>query len=100
MQISFFNNSRAYQPPTIRYRTTSPELSFSSLWSTESFHNSFGKRRLLFGLEIVEQDGTFLGLLTPVADDNAGAVDYFSGVTFAVEHTWRKWVISDDLRCE
>ena len=54
----------------------------------------------MFGLEIVEEDGTFLGLFTPVADDDAGAVDYFSGVTFAVEYTWRKWVISDDLRCE
>ena len=58
--------------------------------------------RLLLGLEIVEQDGALLALLAPVADDDAGAVDDFAGVAFAVEHTckgerlvtvciWREW---------
>ena len=45
--------------------------------------------RLLFGLEVVEENGPFLALLAPVTDDNAGAVDDFSGVAFAVEYTWR-----------
>ena len=53
-----------------------------------------GMRCLLFGLEVIEEDGTFLGLLTPVADDDAGAVDDLPGVTFAVEYTCRKGVMS------
>lgn len=40
-----------------------------------------------FGLEVVEQDGAFLRFLAPVADDDAGTVDDFSGVAFAVKHT-------------
>lgn len=44
---------------------------------------------LLLRLEIVEQDCAFLRLLTPVADDHAGAVDDFASVTFAVEHACR-----------
>ena len=40
---------------------------------------------LLLGLEIVKEDGAFLAFFAPVADDDAGAVDDFSGVAFAVE---------------
>ena len=40
---------------------------------------------LLLGLEVVEEDGAFLRLLAPVADDDAGAVDDFAGIAFAVE---------------
>lgn len=47
-----------------------------------------GKDGLLLGLEVVEQNGAFLGFLAPVANDNAGAVDDFSGVAFAIEYTW------------
>jgi hypothetical protein len=44
-----------------------------------------GEVSLLLGLEVVEEDGTFLALLTPVADDDAGAVDDLAGVAFTVE---------------
>lgn len=42
-------------------------------------------RRLLLGLEVVEQDAALLGLLTPVLDDNARAVDDLAGVALAVD---------------
>lgn len=42
-------------------------------------------RRLLLGLEVVEQDGALLGLLTPVLDDDARAVDDLAGVALAVD---------------
>lgn len=41
-------------------------------------------RRLLLGLEVVEQDAALLGLLTPVLDDDARAVDDLAGVALAV----------------
>jgi hypothetical protein len=41
--------------------------------------------RLLLGLEVVEEDGALLRLLTPVADDDARAVDDLAGVAFAVD---------------
>jgi hypothetical protein len=40
--------------------------------------------RLLLGLEVVEEDAALLGLLTPVLDDDARAVDDLAGVTLAV----------------
>jgi len=40
---------------------------------------------LLLGLEVVEEDAALLGLLTPVLDDDARAVDDLAGVTFAVD---------------
>lgn len=43
------------------------------------------RRRLLLGLEVVEQDAALLGLLTPVLDDNARAVDDLAGVALAVD---------------
>ena len=42
------------------------------------------ERRLLLGLEVVEKDAALLGLLTPVTDDNARAVDDLAGVTLTV----------------
>lgn len=42
--------------------------------------------RLLLGLEVVEEDGALLGLLTPVLDDDARAVDDLAGVTLTVEN--------------
>lgn len=42
-------------------------------------------RRLLLGLEVVEQDAALLGLLTPVLDNNARAVDDLAGVALAVD---------------
>ena len=44
-----------------------------------------GEARLLLGLEIVEEDVTLLGLLTPVLDDDARAVDDLAGVTLAID---------------
>ena len=41
--------------------------------------------RLLLGLEVVEEDVALLGLLTPVLDDDARAVDNLAGVTLAVD---------------
>ena len=41
--------------------------------------------RLLLGLEVVEQDTALLRLLTPVLNDNAGAVDDLAGVAFTVD---------------
>lgn len=40
---------------------------------------------LLLGLEVVEEDGALLGLLTPVLDNDARAVDNLAGVTLTVE---------------
>lgn len=42
--------------------------------------------RLLLGLEVVEEDGALLGLLTPVLDDDARAVDNLAGVALTVEN--------------
>ena len=44
-----------------------------------------GEARLLLGLEVVEEDAALLGLLTPVLDDDARAVDDLAGVAFAVD---------------
>ena len=41
-------------------------------------------RRLLLGLEVVEEDGALLGVLTPVLDDDARAVDDLAGVALTV----------------
>jgi hypothetical protein len=41
--------------------------------------------RLLLGLEVVEEDIALLGLLTPVFDDDARAVDNLAGVTLTVD---------------
>jgi hypothetical protein len=40
---------------------------------------------LLFGLEVVEEDGALLRLLTPVLDNDARAVDDLAGVALTVE---------------
>lgn len=42
--------------------------------------------RLLLGLEVVEEDGALLGLLTPVLDDDARAVDDLASVALTVEN--------------
>jgi hypothetical protein len=42
-------------------------------------------KRLLLGLEVVEEDGALLRLLTPVLDDDARAVDDLAGVTLTVD---------------
>jgi len=43
------------------------------------------KAHLLLSLEVVEEDGALLGLLTPVLNDDARAVDDLAGVTLTVE---------------
>ena len=42
-------------------------------------------KHLLLGLEVVEEDAALLGLLTPVLDDDARAVDDLAGVTLTVD---------------
>ena len=44
---------------------------------------------LLFGLEVVEEDRSLLRLLTPVLDNNAGAVDNLACVSLTVQHTYQ-----------
>lgn len=51
-------------------------------------------RRLLLGLEVVEEDGALLGLLTPVLDDDARAVDNLAGVPLTVEDAYQITSIS------
>jgi hypothetical protein len=36
-------------------------------------------------LEVVEKDGAFLGLFTPVLDDDARAVDDLAGIAITVD---------------
>jgi hypothetical protein len=40
--------------------------------------------RLLLGLEVVEEDAALLGLLTPILDNDARAVDDLAGVALTV----------------
>jgi hypothetical protein len=44
-----------------------------------------GEARLLLGLEVIEEDAALLGFLTPVLDDNAGAVDDLAGVALTID---------------
>ena len=50
--------------------------------------------RLLLGLEVVEQNATLLALLTPVADDDAGAVHDLAGVAFTINLAYNTQKIS------
>lgn len=43
---------------------------------------------LLLGLEVLEEDGTFLALFTPVTDNDAGAVDDLARVSFTVKDAY------------
>lgn len=47
------------------------------------------ERHLLLGLEVVEQDGTLLRLLTPVLNHDAGAVDDLARIALTVENAWQ-----------
>ena len=40
---------------------------------------------LLFGLEVVQQNVSLLALLTPIADNDATAVDDLAGISFTVQ---------------
>lgn len=44
------------------------------------------RKYLLLSVEVVEEDGALLGVLTPVLDDNARAVDDLAGVTLTVKN--------------
>jgi hypothetical protein len=52
-------------------------------------------KRLLLGLEVVEEDGALLRLLTPVLDDDARAVDDLAGVTLTVNLACLKCISID-----
>lgn len=41
---------------------------------------------LLLGLEVVEEDGALLRLLTPILDDNARAVDNLAGISLTIQN--------------
>jgi hypothetical protein len=41
--------------------------------------------RLLLGLEVVEKDRALLRLFTPIADDDARAVDDLAGVALTID---------------
>jgi hypothetical protein len=43
---------------------------------------------LLLGLEVVEEDGSLLGLFTPITDNDARAVNDLAGVTFTIENAY------------
>lgn len=43
---------------------------------------------LLLSLEVLEEDGTFLALLTPVPNNDAGAVDDLTRVSFTVKDAY------------
>lgn len=47
------------------------------------------RANLLLGLEVVGEDGALLGVLTPVLDDNARAVDDLASVTLTVKSAYR-----------
>ena len=46
---------------------------------------SIDAKRLLLGLEVVEENGALLGVLTPVLDNDARAVDDLAGVSLTVD---------------
>jgi hypothetical protein len=47
-------------------------------------HRTLGAVHLLLGLEVVEEDAALLGLLTPILDNDARAVDDLAGVALTV----------------
>jgi hypothetical protein len=49
---------------------------------------------LLLGLEVVEEDGALLRLLTPVLDNDARAVDDLASVTLTVENACNIYVLA------
>ena len=51
------------------------------------YRNSISVAYLLLGLEVVEEHGALLRLLTPILNDNAGAVDNLACVTLTVQNT-------------
>lgn len=53
-----------------------------------ALHGNLVEALLLLGGEVVEQDGALLGLLSPVLDDDAGAVDDLARVALAVDLAW------------
>lgn len=55
--------------------------------------NAVRAARLLRGLEVVQEDGALLRLLTPVLDNDARAVDNLAGVALAVEDAC-EWCVS------
>lgn len=66
-----------------------PTLSvLQAMLSGIALHGNLVEALLLLGGEVVEQDGALLGLLSPVLDDDAGAVDDLARVALAVDLAW------------
>ena len=57
----------------------------ASIGYVNSFPSKLRLQHLLLGLEVVEEDGALLRLLTPVLDNDARAVDDLAGVALAVD---------------
>ena len=57
----------------------------TSCWFERLLHGD----GLLLGLEVVEENGSLGGVLAPVANDDARAVDDLAGITLAVERACR-----------
>jgi hypothetical protein len=49
------------------------------------YHHNDHASNLLLGIEVVEKNVAFLALLAPVTDHDAGAVDDFAWVAFAID---------------
>ena len=47
--------------------------------------STFNPAWLLFGLEVVEKDATFLRFLAPIADDYAGAVHNLTWIALTID---------------
>lgn len=59
-----------------------------------ALHGNLVEALLLLGGEVVEQDGALLGLLSPVLDDDAGAVDNLACVALTVDLAWISMLIT------
>jgi hypothetical protein len=54
-------------------------------FATARYQSSWPDHILLLGLEVVEKDGALLGLLTPVTDHDARAVDDLASISFTIK---------------
>jgi len=70
-----------------QYRSSLSQLASSEYAIERMLSSLLHILSLLLSLEVVQQYVPLLALLTPIADNNATAVDDLAGISFAVEHT-------------
>jgi hypothetical protein len=58
---------------------------FATARYQSSRSDELARHILLLGLEVVEKDGALLGLLTPVTDHDARAVDDLASISFTIK---------------